>query len=230
MSESLTGVPSEAAREVKKVRRASDHDPASRAIKRRNLARTRSALLDAASEVFAKTGYAKASLEEIAVAAGFTRGAVYHHFSSKEEIFLAVIARRDQELLAGYEPDLSAALASNSQASAAHWQKEHGTAESDVALRLELRSQALRSPTFRRQLVSVEDAAVEATSAKLSKVAVDQGIVWRLPVEYVAELFHAASHAATERSVLTGESSEHRMAAFIELIWNGALGAPTREG
>ena len=226
----MTGVPSEAAREVKKVRRASDHDPASRAIKRRNLARTRSALLDAASEVFAKAGYTKASLEEIAVAAGFTRGAVYHHFSSKEEIFLAVIARRDQELLAGYEPDLSAGLPSNSQASAAHWQKEHGTAESDVALRLELRSQALRSPAFRRRLVSVQDAAVEATSAKLSKVAADQGMVWRLPVEYVAELFHAASHAAAERSVLTGESSEHRMAAFIELIWNGALRAPTREG
>jgi AcrR family transcriptional regulator len=217
-------------RQVEKVRRTSDGDSAGRAIKRRNLAKTRSALLDAASEVFARKGYAQASLEEIAVAAGFTRGAVHHHFSSKEEIFLAIIARRDQELLAGYEPDLSAGLPSDPQASAARWQKEHGAAQSDVALRLELRSQALRNPTLRRRLVSVQDAAVEATSARLSEVAADQGIRWRLPVEYVAELLHTASHAAAERSVLTGESSEHRMAVFIELIWNGALEAATREG
>jgi hypothetical protein len=83
---------------------------------------------------------------------------------------------------------------------------------------------------LRRQLVSVQQDAVEATSAKLSKVAADQGTTWRFPVEYVAELLHAASHAAAERSVLTGESSEDRMAVFTELICNGALEARTRKG
>jgi AcrR family transcriptional regulator len=207
-----------------------DQPSGARTVKRRNLAVTRSALLDAASDVFAKRGYANASLEEIAAAAGFTRGAVHHHFSSKEEILLAVVTRRDQELLAGYEPDLSAGLPSDPPASAARWQKEHGDSESEVALRLELRSHAIRSPAVRRQLVSVQQAAVEATSAKLAKIAAEQGITWRFPVEYVAELLHAASHAAAERSVLTGESGEDRMAAFTELILKGALETPTGKG
>src|SRR3954449_7373550 len=49
---------------------------------------TRDLLLDAAEEVFARKGFQGASLEEIAETAGYTRGAIYKHFGSKEELFL----------------------------------------------------------------------------------------------------------------------------------------------
>jgi DNA-binding transcriptional regulator YbjK len=65
--------------------------------RRRDLVRTRAALLDAAAEVFARRGLDGATLEEIADVAGFTRGAVYHHFASKDELFLI----RRQAPLAG---------------------------------------------------------------------------------------------------------------------------------
>jgi len=52
---------------------------------------TRTALRDAALDVFAKRGYSAARLEEIAAHAGVTRGALYHHFADKAEIYLAVI-------------------------------------------------------------------------------------------------------------------------------------------
>src|SRR6266403_1869396 len=55
---------------------------------------TRSTLIDAAADVFAKRGFHAASLEEIAEAAGFTRGAIYKNFENKEELFFAVIERR----------------------------------------------------------------------------------------------------------------------------------------
>ncbi|PSK86221.1 TetR family transcriptional regulator [Murinocardiopsis flavida] len=54
-------------------------------------ARTRSALLRAALAVFAERGYAAATLAGIAARAGLTRGAVYHHFTDKAELFLASI-------------------------------------------------------------------------------------------------------------------------------------------
>jgi AcrR family transcriptional regulator len=56
-------------------------------------ARTRERLLDAAFEVFAEHGLGAASVEQIAERAGFTRGAFYSNFSTKEELFLALMAR-----------------------------------------------------------------------------------------------------------------------------------------
>src|SRR5438270_13213848 len=55
---------------------------------------TRTTLIDAAADVFAKRGFHSASLEEIAETAGFTRGAIYKNFENKEELFFAVIERR----------------------------------------------------------------------------------------------------------------------------------------
>ncbi|MBX3497058.1 MAG: TetR/AcrR family transcriptional regulator [Parvibaculum sp.] len=53
--------------------------------------RTRAALLAAAQKVFSEGGYSGASLDRIAAEAGFTKGAVYAHFSSKEELFLELL-------------------------------------------------------------------------------------------------------------------------------------------
>jgi AcrR family transcriptional regulator len=56
--------------------------------------RTREALLDAAETVFAERGFAGASVEAIAAAAGFTRGAFYSNFATKEELFAALLQER----------------------------------------------------------------------------------------------------------------------------------------
>ena len=47
-------------------------------------------VLAAARELFAEEGYAGTSLDAIAAAAGLTKGAVYHHFANKREVFRAV--------------------------------------------------------------------------------------------------------------------------------------------
>ena len=62
-------------------------------------ARTRTALLGAARALFAERGYAGAGREEIVERAGVTRGAMYHHFASKEALFLAVYELVERELL-----------------------------------------------------------------------------------------------------------------------------------
>jgi len=51
---------------------------------------TRAALLGVARELFANEGYGAVALDEVCARAGVTRGALYHHFSSKEELFRAV--------------------------------------------------------------------------------------------------------------------------------------------
>ncbi|MGH3758274.1 ScbR family autoregulator-binding transcription factor [Actinophytocola sp.] len=53
--------------------------------------RTRNTILDAAAAVFDERGFAGASLSEILAKAGVTKGALYFHFSSKEELAMALI-------------------------------------------------------------------------------------------------------------------------------------------
>jgi AcrR family transcriptional regulator len=54
----------------------------------------RERLLDAAMRIFAARGYRAASVDEIVTAAGVTKGALYHSFGSKEELFFALLDER----------------------------------------------------------------------------------------------------------------------------------------
>ena len=65
--------------------------------------RTRERLLDAAADVFARVGFGAASVEAIAEAAGFTRGAFYSNFESKDELFLALTERQARRSVAALE-------------------------------------------------------------------------------------------------------------------------------
>jgi AcrR family transcriptional regulator len=66
---------------------------------------TRRALLDAARKLFAAQGFAGTGREQVAAAAGVTRGALYHHFGTKEGLFRAVV----EELEAGLAEQVAAA-------------------------------------------------------------------------------------------------------------------------
>lgn len=59
---------------------------------------TRQALVTAARPLFAHRGYAGVGTEEIVRAAGVTRGALYHHFDGKRELFEAVYEQIEVEL------------------------------------------------------------------------------------------------------------------------------------
>jgi AcrR family transcriptional regulator len=58
---------------------------------------TREGILAAASRVFASNGFQGTSLDAVAEAAGFSRGAVYYNFADKEELFLELLDRRCAE-------------------------------------------------------------------------------------------------------------------------------------
>src|SRR3954447_1017216 len=85
---------------------------------------TRTTLIDAAADVFAKRGFHAASLEEIAETAGFTRGAIYKNFENKEELFFAVIERRIDAQLTRFREVLreDSAAAADPQKLASIWQ------------------------------------------------------------------------------------------------------------
>jgi AcrR family transcriptional regulator len=78
---------------------------------------SRERILDAAMEIFARYGYRRASMDQVADAAGLTRQAVYHHFQSKEALFRAAVeALHDGALEAAVAAGLAAEEAGRSLA------------------------------------------------------------------------------------------------------------------
>ncbi|NUR95181.1 MAG: helix-turn-helix transcriptional regulator, partial [Kribbellaceae bacterium] len=66
---------------------------------KRRRSNTRARLLEGALEVFAERGFHGASVEDICERAGFTRGAFYSNFGSKDELVLALFQATTDRLL-----------------------------------------------------------------------------------------------------------------------------------
>src|SRR4051812_23613078 len=69
---------------------------------------TREALIDAAIDLFTRKGYAGVGTEEIVARANVTRGALYHHFADKRDLFRAVVEKVEGDLVAGIATKMEA--------------------------------------------------------------------------------------------------------------------------
>ena len=67
---------------------------------------TQARLLDAAEQVFVRDGYDAAQLDQIAATAGRSKGAVYTHFKSKEDLFLALFEHRTRTYIESFTSTL----------------------------------------------------------------------------------------------------------------------------
>ena len=136
-------------------------------------AETRQALLDSAAVVFEWRGYQGATLEEISEEAGFSRGAFYSNFESKEELFLTLIEARSAEKL----EDIAAAFQNGSTAS--ERLRSGGAfldslAERDrqwCILYMEFWGRAVRDPKLRRRFAAQHDAARTAIAGMIEAQA-----------------------------------------------------------
>lgn len=145
----------------------------------RRRAATRARLLDAAYAVFSTRGYSGATVDDIAVAAAVSKGAVYFHFASKEDIFVAVLLAR----ISREERSLREAVEQRGERSPADVLKhflmfiEFGERDpSWPPLMVEFWSQAARSERVREAVASVNQFRRRALFAALG-AATDAGIL-----------------------------------------------------
>lgn len=76
---------------------------------------TRERILAAAMTVFAQKGWQKTSLDEVATAAGMTKGAIYWHFRNKNDLFFALLDARLQRDTSPVQAEIQAAIAQAQQ-------------------------------------------------------------------------------------------------------------------
>jgi AcrR family transcriptional regulator len=139
---------------------------------------TRRRLLDAAAQVFAERGYHAASVDEVAEAAGMTKGAVYSNFSSKEELFLALLDDRMSPYLRGYQavfdarPDPGAGIDSLDSAYASLLEGDRTW----WLLRAEFWLHAMRNPEARYKMAARQRLLRDALAGVLDRQAQGLGV------------------------------------------------------
>jgi AcrR family transcriptional regulator len=112
-------------------------------------AQTRAALLDAAARIFVDRGFAGTSVEAIAAEAGYTRGAFYSNFATKEELFVALLQERGVEWARNLARESAGLTPAEVGAYAAAVHAQPG-AEWMTRLFLEVLAHAGRDPETRR--------------------------------------------------------------------------------
>ncbi|OWL93337.1 TetR family transcriptional regulator [Mycolicibacterium peregrinum] len=169
---------------------------AERWTKQRRLEHTRNVLLDAAEEVFARKGFDGAALEDIAEVGGYTRGAIYSHFGSKAELFLAVIERQRQQFLDGDADELGD-----------RWRDLVAAEGPDRAvLGSEYTLFLLRNPEARERVATQREETVRALADYISKGAARLGGHLSIPALDLARVILAANDGVTLNSLVDDQA------------------------
>lgn len=183
---------------------------AERWTKQRRLEHTRNVLLDAAEEVFARKGFDGAALEDIAEVGGYTRGAIYSHFGSKAELFLAVVERQRQQFLDGFA-DVIATFHRLEDLDADElgdrWRDLVAAEGPDRAvLGSEYTLFLLRNPEARERVAAQREETVRALADYISKGAARLGGHVGIPAVDLARVILAANDGVTLNSLLDDQA------------------------
>ena len=179
---------------------------AERWTRERRLEHTRSLLLDAAEDVFAEKGFTSATLDDIAYAAGYTKGAIYKHFATKEELFLAVSDRYWRRYFDNFAEVMSTAKqigAREVDEIATRWlQLSRDGGAQHAALGHEFTLYLLRNPEARERVAAKRSEVVEAL-AKFTVEGIDRlGGALLIPPLTFAQILVATSDSVVLGSQL----------------------------
>jgi AcrR family transcriptional regulator len=151
---------------------------------------TRAALLRAASRTICALGMHGASIDRIAAEAGYTKGAFYAHFASKEDLFLTMLDEHFATELARLDAVLAGAEDPAEEArKAAEDFLEHIDADPEWRrLYQELATHAARHDAFRAEFAARQRALRERMAAVFTRWAKDFGVTPPVPPEDVAAM------------------------------------------
>jgi AcrR family transcriptional regulator len=186
---------------------------------------TRACLLEAAGRVFARRGLQQASVDEVAADAGFTKGAVYANFGSKEELFLEMLETRLRQRLDELDRALSTDEPPEAQARAAG-QDFIDSISGDpewALLFFEAALYAARNEAFRVKWLARYGAMHERMAALLRRRTEAGDFDPGVPVDQLATMISAmANGVAFERLLAPEGVPDDLFSSMLELFTLGA--------
>jgi AcrR family transcriptional regulator len=190
--------------------------------------RTREEVIAAAAKVFARRGYHRATVDEIASEAGFTIGALYSNFSGKEELFLAIADRQVEERVAEVGAIADAAEGDDPGRDAAEQLRSFLERDPEWPLLFyEFWSLSVRNPELQGELAKRRDAIRDALAETLERVAKKHGFKLRFPAPVLATAIAASLNGlAFERAADPDALPDEVFAEFVTAVLGCAIAAP----
>jgi AcrR family transcriptional regulator len=145
--------------------------------------RTFEGLISAAERLFVERGFHASTVDEIALEAGYTKGAVYSNFASKEDLFFAVYERRADRGVAEVERILREnGPAAGLELLASDAARRRGGADDGwLAVYFEFWAHVVRRPELRERFAKIHGRAAEPMTAAVERIAEERGVA--MPVE-----------------------------------------------
>jgi AcrR family transcriptional regulator len=184
-------------------------------------AHTRACLMRSAAKIFARRGLQQASIDEVTEDAGFTKGAFYANFKSKEELFLAMLDERfaarlkeiDAVLVSDETPEVQAQQAGADFArflsADRNWQR----------LFFEFTAYAARNEEFREELVTRHKALRERIADLYRRRAEDVGITPPIPPEQISLMTFAMAHGVALETLLEPDDVPEELFGTMLLVF-----------
>lgn len=192
---------------------------------------TRARLIEAAERVFIRFGFDAASVEQIAEAAGFSRGAFYSNFADKDSLFLAVLNKRRLETAKAVEeiflqnPDAAQRLRAVRDWYVTQWQQKQW-----ITLRTEFQLRALRNRAVRTRLARILRQELETYSALVAQYFAQAGTAMADRPETIALSLVAMAEGLGSIALVDAEwASGLGFAEAPNLVFNRLLAIPGKE-
>jgi AcrR family transcriptional regulator len=194
---------------------------ARRLTRKEKQAHTRSCLIKSAAKVFARRGLQQASIDEVTEDAGFTKGAFYANFKSKEELFLAMLDER----FAARLTEIDAALASDetpeaqAQQAGADFARFLSSDPNWQRLFFEFAAYAARNEEFREELVTRHRALRKRIAELYSRRADELDLELPVPFEQVSLMTFAMAHGVALEKLLEPKAVPDELFGTMLLVF-----------
>jgi AcrR family transcriptional regulator len=186
--------------------------------------RTRKSLLKAAAKLFCKRGLEGASIDEVAQAAGYTKGAFYANFKSKEELFLVMLDERFAAELERLDRALAGTREPEAEARAAAADFIHFAGDENwPSLYLQFVAHAALNEEFRQELATRHRAMRARIAEILKRWKEGTGHTPSVPVEEVTAMMSFMVDGFLVDRIVDPELSEDLYATMVGVFLRGLV-------
>jgi AcrR family transcriptional regulator len=206
-------------------------DAGRRLTRKEQQAQTRSCLLRSAVRVFARRGLQHASIDEVAADAGYTKGAFYANFASKEDLFLAMLDERFEKRLAQIRRLMSSGEEIDQQAREAGEEFAAFLASDPDWQRLffEFAAHATRNEAFRKELVqrygTMRAGMADAFALRVGELDVASPV----PPEQIALMTFAMANGFALERLLEPDAAPDELFSTMLVVFFAGLRALAAE-
>ena len=184
--------------------------------------RTRKSLLGAAAQLFCSRGLEGASIDEVAQTAGYTKGAFYANFKSKEELFLVMLDERFAEELERLDRALAGNQEPQEEARAAAADFIHFAGDDDwPKLYFQFVAHAARNDDFRQELATRHRAMRARLSEILERWKQRTGQKPAVPIEQVTAMMSFMADGFLVDRIVEPELDEELYATMVGVFLRG---------